>query len=66
MGNLYRTFGMPILKEVNNIPLFPLWKSSLSLKKDTFLPQEPGDYIRKVGEHFISFIHKLDHSGVTA
>ena len=30
------------------------------------LPSEPGDYIRKVGEHFISFIHKLDQAGVTA
>ena len=30
------------------------------------MPSEPGDYIRKVGEHFISFIHKLDQAGVTA
>jgi hypothetical protein len=26
-GNLLRTFTMPILKELNNIPVFPLWKS---------------------------------------
>ncbi len=27
------------------------------------LPSEASDYIRKIGEHFIAFIHKLDQSG---
>jgi hypothetical protein len=26
--NMMRTFTMPIFKEMNNINLFPLWKSS--------------------------------------
>ena len=34
-GNLLRAFTMPILKELNNIPVFPLWKSSGMGKKDT-------------------------------
>ena len=66
---------MPIFKELHNIPYFPLWKQSSlhtqSAKKDALsptklylqsLPSESSDYIRKIGEHFISFIHKLDQS----
>lgn len=26
---------------------------------------EPSDYIRKIGEHFIAFIHKLDQAQIT-
>ena len=29
------------------------------------LPTEASDYIRKIGEHFISFIHKLDQAQIT-
>jgi hypothetical protein len=59
---------MPVIKELNNIPHFPLWKQTGrppadKTKAQTFvlsLPSETSDYMRKIGEHFISFIHKLD------
>ncbi len=61
---------MPIFKEMNNINMFPLWKQIQnniptkegSVKSLSILLQDAGDYIRKIGEHFISFIHKLDSS----
>ncbi len=28
------------------------------------MPREPGEYVRKVGELFIAFIHKLDQNGI--
>jgi hypothetical protein len=70
-NNLFKTFVMPIFKEINNINIFSLWKQTLNnipintkntQKQAALLLPEPGEYIRKIGEHFISFIHKLDQS----
>ncbi|CDW77287.1 UNKNOWN [Stylonychia lemnae] len=75
--NLLRAFIMPIFKELNNISIFPLWKQASNSgiqinQKQTqkqqmsILLPESSEYIRKIGEHFISFIHKLDSSQITA
>ena len=53
-ANLTRTFSMPIAKEIVNIPHYPLWRQTNRQSA------EASDYMRKIGEHFISFIHKLD------
>jgi len=58
-NNLYRTFCMPIFKEINNINIFPMWKLQNNFGS-TSGGNESSDYIRKIGEHFVSFIHKLD------
>lgn len=62
---------MPIAKELLTLPFYPLWKltpyKSVMGGNKLFsmsLPSEASDYIRKIGEHFISFIHKLDQSGL--
>ena len=75
-NNILRTFSMPIFKELNNINMFPLWKQqsvntiptmkSTNQKQMNLMLPEAGDYIRKIGEHFISFIHKLDSAQITA
>ena len=54
---------MPIFKEINNINLFPMWKLQNNYGAAT---GEASEYIRKIGEHFVSFIHKLDQSEVLA
>jgi len=48
---------MPIFKELANLNQFSFWKSL----QQVFKPS-PQEYIRKIGEHFIAFIHKLDSS----
>ena len=74
-NNILRTFSMPIYKEISNISVFPLWKHvqsasiPINLKSSqrqvALLLPEASEYIRKIGEHFISFIHKLDSSQIT-
>jgi len=60
---------MPIFKELSNLHLFTFWKStsgastakgvSMGMEAARVMP-EPGEWVRRVSEHFISFIHKLD------
>ena len=47
---------MPIFKEINNINLFPMWKLQNNFGA-TGTSSEPSEYIKKIGEHFVSFIH---------
>mmetsp|Transcript_8651 Transcript_8651/g.6406 ORF Transcript_8651/g.6406 Transcript_8651/m.6406 type:complete len:104 (+) Transcript_8651:203-514(+) len=68
-NNLLKTFIMPIFKELNTMSSFSVWSLSgsaipSSSKSWPALP-EHSEYMRKVGDHFISFIHKLDASSVT-
>ena len=59
---------MPIYKEIANINMFNWKQTTYSIqtnlrnvfKQQSILLPEPNEYIRKIGEHFISFIHKID------